>query len=165
MTDRETFQSMFGEMLNNPEFRTYIKQIVNEWRPTAESSSLPQNLAQQIGAAIRETQGQWDIKVGEPDEYKGDQTKTQLFLLHLKNVFAAQANKFSDRKLRVWYAVSFLKDIALTWIVPFLEMADSDPRRKFLDTFNDGLINEQGIEIQENFTWRLRLMFNDPNYA
>ena len=83
----------------------------------------------------------------DPDQFDGsDPGKLRSFLVHLELVFKARPRTFASDKIKVTYAISYLKGIALQWFEPYLLEQDSDVPPEFL--YNYELFK---MELQENF--------------
>jgi RNase H-like domain found in reverse transcriptase/Reverse transcriptase (RNA-dependent DNA polymerase)/Integrase zinc binding domain/Chromo (CHRromatin Organisation MOdifier) domain/Domain of unknown function (DUF4939)/Retroviral aspartyl protease/Integrase core domain len=60
-------------------------------------------------------------KIAPPEYFEGSRKKSRSFLLQLGNTFRVQQSRFMDDKLKVSYAISFLRGAAFDWIAPYME--------------------------------------------
>ncbi|KAE8263680.1 hypothetical protein A4X09_0g7165, partial [Tilletia walkeri] len=89
-------------------------------------------------------------KVASPETFHGrNKTKLAHFLLGLNIVLQTQASRFPDDKTKITYAISFLRDEAMSWIEPFANKEPID-QPDFMKDFR-------------LFVKELKTIFGDPD--
>lgn len=85
-------------------------------------------------------------KFNKPDEFKGERKHLPTFLAKMQLCFDAEPSSFPDELSKIVYAVTYLKDDAYRWVIPWQRMG-------LLSAFID----------YPGFERKLRTAFGDPD--
>lgn len=89
-----------------------------------ELESLRQQVSQQPATPRVSEKG---VKVNDPEEFRGDRTKSRAFMLQCENKFSAEPTRFSSDGVKIHYVISFLRGSAFQWVTPYLDYQRSYP--------------------------------------
>jgi len=107
----QKFQMLANEIASiKNENQTLIQQIQSL---RANAPSPRQSTAQNIPTPTPK------VPVNKPEEYKGDRSKTLIFLEQCKLVFETQPNIYTSDQVKVNYAASYLRDNAFHWYINY----------------------------------------------
>ena len=91
-----------------------------------------------------------------PDEFKGDRTSVNSFLIQLTIYFENRSSEFTNDYDRILFASSFFRDKALSWLRPQLEF--------YLERLrNPNSVYVPMFDTYESFVRQLRVTFGDIN--
>jgi len=89
--------------------------------PAAPPPAAPAPIPQHEGVPCQR------VNTQEPDSYDGtDPSKLHAFLSQCKLVFRSSPQAFANDKLKIMYAISYLKGTALCWFEPILSLDEID---------------------------------------
>jgi Retrotransposon gag protein len=136
--DPQEFMDNFQAMQDTlREQQTMIQDQQNQMQ------TLMSHISQQANTSHPGSSMSRKVKVAPPEYFSGNRKGSRSFLLQLKNIFRAQPDIFASDTDKVAYAISFLRDVAFSWVAPFIE-SDTEIlhsfrlfEEKFLLTFGD----------------------------